>query len=224
MKAIILAGGFGTRLKSVVKDVPKPMADINSKPFLEYILKKLNQSKVDEVVLCVGYKQDIIKKYFKNSYKNINILYSSENKPLGTGGAIKKALKILNTNENILVLNGDTFFNLNIENFYKESIKKTLSIALKPMKNFSRYGSVLVDEKKVISFKEKIFINDGLINTGTYIMKKDTLENIEDDIFSFESFLEQQKNVNYYIEDSYFVDIGVPEDYKKAQQDFKDFF
>ena len=224
MKAIILAGGFGTRLQSVVKDVPKPMAEINKKPFLEYILEKLNSAKVDEVVLCVGYKQDIIKNYFKDRYKDMHIRYSSEDIPLGTGGAIKKALSLFENNENILVLNGDTFYDLDIENFYKKSMKNTLSISLKPMNNFDRYGSVNVDENSVTSFKEKTFVEDGLINAGVYFMKKGILEAVEEKVFSFESFLQEQKKINYYIEDSYFVDIGIPQDYKKAQIDFKELF
>jgi len=224
MKAVVLAGGFGTRLQSVIKNIPKPMAQINEKPFLEYVLEKLNNSGVDEVVLCVGYKQDIIKNYFKDRYKDINIIYSSEDMPLGTGGAIKKALSLFNTDENILVLNGDTFYDLDIEKFYTKSVSSNLSISLKPMKNFDRYGSVSVDENRVISFREKTFIEDGLINAGVYILKRDILEGIDEKVFSFESFLEEQNSTTYYIEDSYFVDIGIPQDYKKAQIDFKELF
>ncbi len=224
MKAIILAGGFGTRLQSVVKDVPKPMANIDSKPFLQYILDKLNMSNVDEVVLSVGYKQDIIKNYFKDRYKNINILYSCEDKPLGTGGAIKKAINLLDTKENILVLNGDTFFDLDIESFYEKSSLSDLSIALKPMKCFDRYGSVETDGSVVTSFKEKIFVDEGLINAGVYLINKSFFNTVEEKIFSFESFLQKQKKISFYVEDSYFVDIGIPQDYKKAQIDFKELF
>jgi len=224
MKVIILAGGFGTRLQSVVKDVPKPMADVNSKPFLEYIFEKLLEYNVDEVILSVAYKQEIIKEYFKDKYKSIDIKYSCEETPLGTGGAIKQAMSFLNTHQNILVLNGDTFFNLDIKKFYESAKDSELSISLKPMKNFDRYGSVVVDEKCVVSFKEKMFISEGLINAGVYVMKREILQNVAKESFSFESFLEKQKNVNYYIEDSYFVDIGVPQDYEKAQIDFKELF
>lgn len=224
MKAIILAGGFGTRLQSVVKDVPKPMANINSKPFLQYILDKLNMSNVDEVVLSVGYKQEIIKNYFKDRYKNINILYSCEDKPLGTGGAIKQAINLLDTKENVLVLNGDTFFDLNIESFYEKSSSSDLSISLKPMKCFDRYGSVETSGNVVTSFKEKMFVDDGLINAGVYLIKKSFFNTIKENTFSFESFLQRQKKINFYVEDSYFVDIGIPQDYKKAQIDFKELF
>jgi len=224
MKAIILAGGFGTRLQSVVKDVPKPMAMVCERPFLEYILDKLNSFKIDEVVLSVGYKQEIIIKHFRNKYKNINIIYSSEDAPLGTGGALKKALHFLDTDENILVLNGDTFYNLNIEKFYKKSLLNDMSISLKPMKNFNRYGSVQVDKKRVVAFQEKNFTKEGFINAGVYCINRNIFKNVQEDRFSFEDFLQHYKNINYYIEDSYFVDIGVPEDYEKAQTDLKDFF
>ncbi len=224
MKAIILAGGFGTRLQSVVQDVPKPMANINSKPFLQYIFDKLNMSNVDEVVLSVGYKQEIIKNYFKDRYKNINILYSCEDKPLGTGGAIKQAINLLDTKENVLVLNGDTFFDLNIESFYEKSSSSDLSISLKPMKCFDRYGSVETSGNVVTSFKEKMFVDDGLINAGVYLIKKSFFKTIKENTFSFESFLQRQKKINFYVEDSYFVDIGIPQDYKKAQIDFKELF
>lgn len=90
MEVIILAGGFGTRLQSVVKDIPKPMADINGYPFLKYVFDYLSKYNITKVILSVGYKQEIIKEYFETSYKNINIVYSTENNPLGTGGAIKK--------------------------------------------------------------------------------------------------------------------------------------
>jgi D-glycero-alpha-D-manno-heptose 1-phosphate guanylyltransferase len=91
VEVIILAGGFGTRLQSVVKDVPKPMADINKRPFLEYLLQYLSQYSVTKIIISVGYKQEIIKNYFHSNYEDIPILYSCEDEPLGTGGAIKKS-------------------------------------------------------------------------------------------------------------------------------------
>ena len=95
MEVIILAGGFGTRLQSVVKDVPKPMADINGKPFLEYLFQYLHKHNIKSVVLSVGYKQEIIKNHFQNTHKDMQVLYSSEDDPLGTGGAIKKAFNLI---------------------------------------------------------------------------------------------------------------------------------
>lgn len=224
MKAIILVGGFGTRLQSVVKDIPKPMADINTKPFLSYLLDKLSVHGIREIILSVGYKQETIKEYFQTSYKGMTINYSSEDEPLGTGGAIKKAIGYLEENEEVLILNGDTFFDLDLKKFIALVKGSEISIALKPMKHFDRYGSVEVDGNNVISFKEKKFVDNGLINAGIYLVNSNFIKRMHEDIFSFELFLEEQKNIQYYIEDSYFIDIGIPQDYKKAQIDFKEMF
>ena len=224
MKAIVLAGGFGTRLQSVVKDVPKPMAEINKKPFLTYLLERLNFYGFHDVTLSVGYKQESIINHFKDSYKDISLHYCKEDTPLGTGGAIKKALEMIRSKENILVLNGDTFFDIDLKKFYNLSKNAPLTLALKEMENFDRYGSVEVKNGKITAFREKKFVQKGLINTGVYSLHKTILENIPQKQFSFETFLEQQKEINYSIDNGYFVDIGVPQDYYKAQVDLKDFF
>ena len=223
MKAIILAGGFGTRLQSVVKDVPKPMADVNGRVFLEYILDKLLPF-IDGIILSVGYKQEVITKHFQNTYKGISIQYSCEETPLGTGGAIKQALGLIENEESVLILNGDTFFDLDIQKFISSSKSNKLTLSLKPMQDFDRYGSVEVDDVNILSFKEKTFVKEGYINAGVYLASSQILEKVRENIFSFESFLENEKDACYYIEDSYFVDIGIPKDYKKAQVDLKDFF
>ncbi|MDQ4678449.1 sugar phosphate nucleotidyltransferase, partial [Stenotrophomonas maltophilia group sp. RNC7] len=113
MEAIILAGGFGTRLRHIVSDVPKPMAPVNDKPFLEYILNYLSKYNFSKVIMAVGYKSDLIKEHFGNSFKGIKIEYSEEVIPLGTGGAIKKAVSICK-DEEIFIINGDTFFDVNL--------------------------------------------------------------------------------------------------------------
>ena len=224
MKAIVLAGGFGTRLQSVVKDVPKPMAEINGKPFLAYLFDNLVKYGINEIIVSVGYKQESIIRYFKTNYKGIAIRYSSEEEPLGTGGAIKKAIQLLDPNQEVLILNGDTFFNLDLGRFSFVSKGKKIALALKPMKNFDRYGSVEVDDKNVISFQEKSFVSEGLINAGIYFINTDIFKQMREDIFSFETFLQSQTDIGFYIEDSYFIDIGIPDDYKKAQIDFKELF
>ncbi|HIP13104.1 MAG TPA: D-glycero-D-manno-heptose 1-phosphate guanosyltransferase [Arcobacter sp.] len=225
MEAIILAGGFGTRLQSVVKDVPKPMADINGRPFLEYILDLLANQGITDVILSVGYKKDIIKKHFKSKYKNINICYSVEELPLGTGGAIKKSLKMCKSPD-VFVLNGDTYFNVNLNNLLKryKELDCSLILSLKTMYNSDRYGSVMLKDNYISNFLEKTYKEKTLINGGVYIVKKNIFNNIElDNIFSFETdFLEKQirnMNIGYLISTGYFIDIGVPEDYKKAQLD-----
>ena len=220
---IILAGGFGTRLSTVVKDVPKPMAPINGKPFLHYIFKELQHQKIKQIVLSVGHLKEVIQDYFQDSYLGISIQYAIENEPLGTGGGIKHAFSFVE--DDAFVLNGDTFFDIELS-----KLKKTvadISIALKPMFNFDRYGTVeLNNENRIVSFNEKKHCEHGLINGGVYYFKKSLFDKIETERkFSFEKDILEKHLNNLQIQgtvfDNYFIDIGIPEDYKQAQIDFK---
>jgi D-glycero-alpha-D-manno-heptose 1-phosphate guanylyltransferase len=220
---IILAGGFGTRLSTVVKDVPKPMAPINGKPFLYYIFKELQHQKIKQVVLSVGHLKEVIQDYFQDSYLGISIQYAIENEPFGTGGGIKHAFNFVE--DDAFVLNGDTFFDIELS-----KLKKTdadISIALKPMFNFDRYGTVeLNNENRIVSFNEKKYCEHGLINGGVYYFKKSMFDKIETERkFSFEKDILEKHLHHLQIQgtvfDNYFIDIGIPEDYKQAQIDFK---
>ncbi|MDD5052051.1 MAG: nucleotidyltransferase family protein [Sulfuricurvum sp.] len=230
MEVIILAGGFGTRLQSVIKDIPKAMADINGKPFLWYLLIFLQKWGVTKVIISVGYKQAFIKEYFKNSFLEMEIVYSSEEKPLGTGGAIKKALAYT-VEKAVLVLNGDTFFDFSLVELYEKhkSQSSKITLGLKPMQNFDRYGSVEVDDSIITSFEEKKFKKFGLINAGAYLIDNDLFDtfDIDEERFSFEKdFLEKYLHrikPTAYLCDGYFVDIGVPEDYEKAKKELNDY-
>lgn len=215
MQAIILCGGLGTRLKSVIKDIPKPMAPINDKPFLEFIFEHLKKQGIKEVILAVSYKYEVIQEYFKDEFLGIKIKYSIEKEPLGTGGAIKEALKFVKNKA--YVLNGDTFFDIDLSKLKLNRSK--ICLALKQMNDFDRYGTVNVDEQGfVIFFEEKIFKNQGLINGGIYLLTKDIFNEFDlEKKFSFEKFLQENyKNLKARTEifDDYFVDIGVPEDYR----------
>ena len=226
MEAIVLAGGLGTRLRSVVSDVPKPMAPINDKPFLEYILEFLNHQNIKKVILSVGYKWEVIKDYFGNKYKDIELVYNIEKEQLGTGGAIKDSLKLVENN-NVYVLNGDTFFDVDLSNM--ELKDNLIEIALKPMKNFDRYGVVEIDENGYIqNFKEKSYYNQGFINGGIYLLKREIFDDFNlPKKFSFEEFLENNfKNLKAKgkIFDGYFIDIGIPEDYEKVKRYFSENF
>lgn len=228
MEAIVLAGGFGTRLQSVVRDVPKPMADINGKPFLVYILEYLLNNGVKKTILSIGYKKEIIENYFGSSYKTMEIVYSKEDEPLGTGGAIKKAFNACDS-EDVIVLNGDTFFDVNLQALMQEykTADADVILALKKMYDFDRYGKVILENNRVVSFSEKKFSSSGFINGGVYIVRKDILDYFNKK-FSFEQdFLEKKLsdlNISAYIDKGYFIDIGIPEDYLKANKDFKDLF
>ena len=226
MEAIVLAGGFGTRLQTVVKDVPKPMAEINGFPFLKYLLDSLNQQGVTRVILSVGYKQEIIKDYFQDRYLDMTIFYASEDSPLGTGGAIIEALK-LTTNNEVYVLNGDTFFDVDLkamQRFHKET-NADISLATKVMQDFDRYGTVKIEARRVVGFEEKQYQTKGFINGGIYLIKKAVFDPFElNTKFSFESdFLEkklQQLMVTAFKSDGYFIDIGIPDDYYHASTVF----
>ena len=125
MEAIVLAGGFGTRLKSVISDIPKPMAPVAGKPFLQYILDWLLKNKITRVILSVGYKWEIIYNEFGKKYGTIDLLYSIETSPLDTGGAIAMSLSQVQ-NDNFFIVNGDTFFNIDLSVFKRISLFRKL--------------------------------------------------------------------------------------------------
>ena len=226
-QAIILAGGLGTRLQKVVSDLPKPMADINGKPFLEYLFKYLEKYNIKKVILSVGYKHEKIIEYFGNNYNEISISYAIEDEPLGTGGAIKYALKEISA-DNFFLINGDTFFDINLNdlaNFYFTN-NADICLSLKPLKNFDRYGVVIVDNNnRIKQFEEKKYQKQGLINGGVYALNKNVFDKINKNKFSFEkdimeNFLNELKLYGF-VSDTYFIDIGIPEDYEKAQNELK---
>ena len=222
MEAIVLAGGLGTRLRSVVSDLPKPMAPIGNKPFLEYILKYLQKNGITKVVLSVGYKWETIKEYFGNSFENMELIYSVEDEPLGTGGAIKKALTLCKE-KNIFIINGDTFFDVNLQNLELDNNSK-IQLSLKSMKNFNRYGCVETSEKGLVTtFTEKGYRESGNINGGIYLMSKNIIDEFDlEEKFSFEKFMQnnfEQLNISTKVFDNYFIDIGIPEDYQKAKSE-----
>jgi len=222
MEVIILAGGLGTRLREVVSDLPKPMALVNEKPFLHYVLSWLNRYPISKIILAVGYKPEVITDYFGDTFNSINLEYSRERSPLGTGGAIKQALGYTSA-ENILIVNGDTFFPIDIHRFYDFHIKNNafLSVALKKMTDIDRYGSVVCRDNTIIEFREKKKLSEGLINGGIYLVnRKMMLEMTLPDVFSFEKeVLEKQAGspgLAGLIFDDDFIDIGVPGDYYRA--------
>lgn len=223
MEAIILAGGFGTRLSTVVSDVPKPMAPINGRPFLEYLLDDLNEKGISRVILAVGYKKEIIKSHFKERYKSIDIVYSDEDIPLGTGGAIKKALTLAEA-EDIFIINGDTIFDVSLKEMYKfhKENDSNLTLAIKEMEKFDRYGSLILEENKIVKFEEKKYIEKGYINGGIYLLKKNILGDKKEESFSFEKDILENQNLKIekygYKSERYFIDIGIPEDYYRFKE------
>lgn len=230
--AIILAGGFGTRLQSVVSDLPKPMAPINGEPFLNFQLNYLKHYGIKNVILSVGYLSEKIKEYYGSTFNGINIEYVIEETPLGTGGGIRLALE--NSKDDlVLVLNGDSFFDVDLSKFYNSHIqtRSQISLALRKVSDAARYGTIETNsENKIISFKEKSGTNEnGKINGGVYILDKKLFLQATPSATNFsieKDFFEKQLTtfiINGFEFEGYFIDIGIPEDYLKAQNDFKGF-
>ncbi len=225
--SIILAGGLGTRLRKVVPDLPKPMVSINGKPFLDLILSLLNKcGSIERVILAVGYMADkIIERYEKSSEYSFEILFSVEEKLLGTGGAIKKALKYTKT-ENVLVLNGDSYVDIDLYDFLKKHLQTNadMTIVLKELENSNRYGSVKIDENnKITCFEEKkTGVSKGYVNAGIYLIKRSLFDSIKEQaVISLEKELLPvfiKKDVFGYIGKGKFIDIGIPETYRMADK------
>ena len=225
-EAIILAGGLGTRLRSVVSNLPKCMAPVAGKPFLYFVIEYLLSQGIDKFIFSVGYKSEMIIEYVNTQYPMLNVQYSIEEEPLGTGGAVKFACGFA-TQKNVLVVNGDTIFKIDIEKLsaFHNSCAADCTLSLKPMHDFNRYGVVeLNNDCSIASFKEKQQYSSGLINGGVYALNVAGF--LQEDLpqkFSFENdYLEQyfDKRKMYGVaQDGYFIDIGIPEDFERAQSE-----
>jgi D-glycero-alpha-D-manno-heptose 1-phosphate guanylyltransferase len=227
VEAIILAGGFGTRLQEVVSDVPKSMALINGKPFLEYLLNFLTGQGILKVILSVGYTQEMIRDHFKN----LSVFYAVEEEPLGTGGGILNALSQVE-GETFFALNGDSMFRIDFHamKLLHRNTGADMTMALRYLYDPSRFGTVKINEdKRVTGFLEKDPDADpGYINGGIYLINKNFYKShapgpkfsIEHD--GFEKWYGESK-IEAYPAKGYFIDIGVPDDYMTAQDEFKRF-
>lgn len=225
-EAVVLAGGLGTRLRSVVKEIPKPMAPVAGQPFLKYLLDKLSLNGIKHVILSVGYKHEVIVEEFDYNYAGMELSYAVEETPMGTGGGLKLAFSKIK-GDCAFVLNGDTFFNVDFrsleDTFFTE--KTEMCLSLKPMRNFNRYGIVETKGNVVTGFKAKQNCEKGNINGGVYLVKANVLEKSGlSGRFSFETdYMEVFYKIDTFtsiLSDAYFIDIGIPDDYEKAQHDF----
>lgn len=221
---IILAGGLGSRLGELSKLTPKPMQIIADKPFLEYLLNYLLVFKFNRIILSVGHMSESIINYFGNTYKNSKIVYSIEDRPLGTGGAIKKASSLLLSNE-FFLLNGDTYMEhdlMKMMAIYKE--KKNFVLSAVKVSNSSRYGKLKIINNKLKNFDEKKFSSSGYINAGCYLLNKSILDLFSEEKFSFEKFMMNNLrllNFDVIKAKKDFIDIGVPDDLQKANKFFE---
>lgn len=225
--AAILAGGLGTRLAPLIPGQQKVVAKVKQRPFLEYILNQLNNTGFKNAVICTGYLGDQVEKAFGNSYKDISLVYSKEESPLGTAGAIALAIPYLKS-ENILITNGDSFIDCDLQSFYEFHLEKVAnaSIILREIDDTSRYGKVDINKNdEIVGFEEK---NEnggsGLINGGLYFIKKSFLLEIpKGRPVSFEKELFPKwitKGLYGFKSKGRFIDIGTPQSYQEAQSFF----
>jgi NDP-sugar pyrophosphorylase family protein len=227
---VILCGGMGTRLKTVVDDKPKPMAEIDNRPFIDILIGYVATFGFQRFILCAGYKAESIEQYYKSKKYGIEILIAKEQEPLGTGGAVKNARPLIGSNP-FLVLNGDSFFGMDLHRFVEFHLRKKalLSIALINANNAKSYGSIKIDKlDRVVEFCEKKENSrESMINAGIYLFNHEVLYLMPDDRkFSLEyDFF--PKNVNRemfgYLTKGLFIDIGTPQRYTQAKQLLKDF-
>ncbi|HCT70608.1 D-glycero-alpha-D-manno-heptose 1-phosphate guanylyltransferase [bioreactor metagenome] len=225
---IILAGGLGTRLNQTVPDTPKPMAPVNGKPFLQYLLNHINEAGFRRVILSTGYLSEKIESYFNIRYKDLELLYSVEDEPLGTGGAVQLAFAQVQT-PHFMVMNGDTFFRINLDLLFQKHIEQLadVTMALRQVEDASRYGSVKFDlNNRILRFTEKSEVPEpGYINGGIYVISSRFFKaqampgkfSLERDLF--ESKLDSGNTFGLIFND-YFLDIGIPADYHRAQTEF----
>lgn len=227
-EVIILAGGLGTRLREAVPDLPKCMAPVNGKPFIDYVLKHLQKQGIQHFIFSLGYKSDAFTEYLVQSLTPDAYSIVIEKEPLGTGGAIRYACSV-SREDQVLVVNGDSLFvtDVSVLSEFHISHQADCTLALKPMENFDRYGVVVLDEdQSILSFQEKKYYAKGLINGGVYLLNKNSfLKEAMPEKFSFETDYLQKlyPNRKFYgvIQEGYFIDIGIPGDYQKAQNDLK---
>ena len=228
-QAIVLAGGLGTRLRDVLPDLPKCLAPVAGLPFLSYLINYFQEEGIESFIFCLGYKHELIQQYLAENHNRVSYSISVEQKPLGTGGAIYKACH-QTEEKTVLVLNGDTLFKVRLQKLipFHHMTGAHCTLSLKPMKKFDRYGTVILEKDYRISgFIEKQYSEAGNINGGVYALNSGKFRQLNfPEVFSFEKdYLEEyvaDQNIYGVVQDEYFIDIGIPEDYQRAQNELPD--
>ena len=225
MEAIVLAGGFGTRLAPVIQGMPKVMAPVGNRPFLELLLSRLKQKGMRRVILSVGYMAAMIHERFGEQFDGLELAYAVEDEPLGTGGATLRALTLASSGS-VFVLNGDTLVDLDYAAMLSRHIDHgaIASIAVAEVADCTRYGRILVQEDCVVGFAEKGQSGSGQINAGAYVLNRDvfapynmpTVFSLEKDFFV--PYIKQLHPLAF-VTSGYFIDIGIPEDLARAQSE-----
>lgn len=223
MEAIVLAGGLGTRLRSVVPDLPKPMATVAGRPFLGYVLDQLVDAGMTTAVLAVGHRHEVIQDHFGGEYRGLSLRYSVEDEPLGTGGAIRLAWDSIGAHD-VFVLNGDTYLEIDYRAMLAAHVQgmATLTMAICHVPNVARYGALEVSEGIVRGFHEKSSSGPGWINGGTYVLGSGVRDRfpvqpafaLEQDVLVPE--VTAVRPLAFPVS-GLFIDIGLPEDYRRAE-------
>jgi D-glycero-alpha-D-manno-heptose 1-phosphate guanylyltransferase len=227
MRALVLAGGLGTRLKQVLPDLPKPMAPVAGRPFLEHVLDRLIRGGVRQIILSLGHRAEVIRSHFGTRYRDAELRCVVEAAPLGTGGAIVHALRG-EPDVPFIVLNGDTLLDADFQalvEWYRAE-PEPLAMVVRNVSDASRYGTVLVSEGRVTRFSVRGPSTTGLVNAGVYVLRSAVFrDRTLPEVFSFEAdFLERHCETlrpRVWLCDSYFIDIGVPEDLARAQRELR---
>ncbi len=228
-EAIILAGGLGTRLKSAVPDVPKCMAPVNGRPFIAYVIELLHQQGIKEFIFSLGYRSDAFTDFLGGMLPAENYQLVVEKEPLGTGGAIQLACRNVN-GDHMITLNGDSIFKVDLASQCDFHVANgaDCTLSLKYLEHFDRYGAVTLNpDRSIAAFEEKKYYERGLINGGVYIINKNSFlaEGLPEK-FSFETdylqSLYAKRKMYGFEQKGYFIDIGIPEDYQRAQKELTD--
>lgn len=221
-EAIVLAGGFGTRLREVVPDLPKPMASVAGRPFLEILLATLARKGFTRVVLSLGFMSEKIIGHFGDSYAGIELVYEVESQPLGTGGAIRAALARC-VADHVFIFNGDTYLDIEADELERlwQASRHPL-IVVREVSDTARFGKVEMRDGRIVDFLEKGLSGPGLINVGCYVLPKAALEDFPlKKPFSIETeyFMRSLQRIWFdgFVTRGRFIDIGVPDDYALAQ-------
>jgi D-glycero-alpha-D-manno-heptose 1-phosphate guanylyltransferase len=224
MEAIVLAGGFGTRLQKIVSDLPKPMAPIAGQPFLEILLSMLGRKGFRRIVLSLGYLSEKIVDHFGNNFAGMELINVIEDTPLGTGGAVRKSLQHC-ISDHVYVFNGDTYLDIEVQGIEALWQKNHLPIIVaREVEDSTRFGRLITENDRVLHFYEKGVSGRGLINAGSYVLPRNILDefqlgykfSLESDFLA--SAVERQK-FNFILSHGKFIDIGIPEDYEYAQSE-----
>ena len=231
MKAVILAGGKGTRLRPYTTNFPKPLMPIGDRPILEIVIKRLKEYNIEDIIITTGHLGELIKAFFSHGEKyGVNIKYSKEEKPLGTAGPLNLIKKELT--ETFLIMNGDILCDINFKKFlsFHKKNNNIATIALSKRKVNIDFGVVNISKKNksFINWKEKPTI-EYYVSTGIYILENTALKFLpEGGFFNIPDFIEninkENKKISGYIHEGYWLDIGRPDDYEKACKDYKDIF